>query len=386
MSFWFNKPIQLRDDYQNILDKKKLIESISKEITDSKIDLDYKIINTQNDTTASEIVDFINKNYETNNFSYKYTTSLFRYFLGEDSLSFAFYPKNKKNMIGFICCVHKELHINTQKCNKIINSIEVNFLCLVPQLRNLHISSHMINILTKESLLYYEDVDCGFYTTSTLLKKPYFSRKFYYFRPLNIDALLDIKLLNDSYNTIVKKKVYNSYSYIKNMFKNKTIEFYNGSEPESDIMYKIYIKLNLNDIKEYQLYDIKYYEDFKKMFSNKDFYIFVLKKNGTVTDFICIYRLDIYSRVNNKECKNGILYYTLYEMDNIEYKKSVLEYIFSYCNTHKLFDAITILEHLGLTEKEYYCMKFIKGRSLYYYMYNRTMDYILSSDNGLITI
>lgn len=381
MSFWSNKPLKLENDCKQILSNTELLNFVTKELDSSKIKLDYKIMDTTKPEITKQIVTFINNNY----FSYYYTESLFLYFLGDESISIAFYPVGKKEMIGFICCSKKKLQIQNSYNNKILTGLEVNFLCLNQRLRNLHVSSHMINILTKEAVLRYNDgFDCAYYTTGTKLNTTHFCNKEYYYRPLNIDKLLDMKMLNETFQSISKKKVYTSFSYNKNLFTNKTLEFYNGNGCDNNLLHDVYNKISVNN---YEIYDIKTVEDLQRMFGSKDFYIIVLKRDDTITDVIILFRLDIYYKKTKQLCKNGFIYIHSYEHNILDYKKHLLEYIFSYLYHNNTFDSITITDLFNIIDKEYHNMKFIKEYStLYYYMYNMSFNYITPQKNGLITI
>lgn len=396
MSFWSNKPLYVGSLEKNksnnnlynskeIYDRNKLLQLLNTELNLSRVQLDYRIINTQNKQLVRKIVDFINSNYETQNNSYKYTQSLFYYFIGDDSLSITFHPKGKRDIIGFISGSKKNIMLYNKN---FLQPIEVNFLCLIPQLRNMNVSSYMINTLTKECILYYkESMVCGLYTTGTKLKIPHFCEKQYYFRPFNIKLLTDMNLLNPVYNKPSYDKVYNSFSYIKNMFNNKTLEYYNGNGCDQDMIDYISLILNNSNSNTYDIYDIKSNIDLIKIFNNPSFHIFILKEHDIVTDFVCTFELDIFSKQTKQTCKNGFIYTSFYHFNSLNYKKCLLEYIFKYCKEQNIYDMVTITDLYGLTDKEYYTMKFIKNHCyLYYYMYNVSLYPIPPNKNGLVTI
>jgi hypothetical protein len=124
------------------------------------------------------------------------------------------------------------------------------------------------------------------------------------------------------------------------------------------------------------------------MFQNPAFYTFIFKnKDGCITDMVSIYKLDTVDRRCNVNCRNGYVYSCFFENDKVAYKFEVLECISEYCRENDIFDMITVVDCFGLSEKNYYTNKFLKGSgSLHYYFYNVEMFNVNPEDNGLITI
>ena len=167
MSFWSNKPLQLNSSLKNdnsyILDIDNLLLSIDKEISNSKTCLDYHVITSPNNLLKSELLEFINNNYKAidSSFTLNYSLSLFNYYITQNTLCILFYPHKKKpetittqNMIGFICGRPQIIYVKDECSFKQHQTIDVNYLCLIKQLRNLHVSSYIINILTKAFVIF----------------------------------------------------------------------------------------------------------------------------------------------------------------------------------------------------------------------------------------
>ena len=98
MSFWENKDLNVNEsgDCNQILSNKKLLDKINKELEESRISLYYSIV-----TIKNEIVEFVNDNYNTSDFKFCYTTDLLEYYC-KNSLILEFYPKGKKQVVGYI--------------------------------------------------------------------------------------------------------------------------------------------------------------------------------------------------------------------------------------------------------------------------------------------
>jgi len=238
MSFWLSKPVGISNiKYSNnnytfnssyILDPDTLLSHVEKEISSNKIQLDYHLIMSPNQTIQSEILSFINEHYnddESNVLALQYSEELFDYYMTSNTLCALFYPKGKlpeldnittKNMIGFLCGRPQTLFIkdsNNADLFKKYDNIDINFLCVVKNLRNLHISSHIINIMTKECLLNFnKTINCAAYTVSKKLKVDNFSKKTFYHRPLNVENLIDSDLIKQNKSTTILKKIWQTFS------------------------------------------------------------------------------------------------------------------------------------------------------------------------------
>ena len=123
MSFWPNKPLKLKSGLNNntyILDSDTLLLNINKEISNSKISLDYYVVTSPDILLKTQLLEFINNNYSDINseFTLNYSKELFNYYITPDTLCILFYPCKKKpsnittqNMVGFICGHPLTIHI-----------------------------------------------------------------------------------------------------------------------------------------------------------------------------------------------------------------------------------------------------------------------------------
>lgn len=406
MSFWSNKPLQINSDNINyILDSDTLLFKIQEEISNSKILLDYHVVMLPNNQLKSQILEFINNNYSgiDSNFTLNYSISLFNYYITPDTVCILFYPHNKKpqdvttqNMIGFICGHPLTIYIKEKDIFKKYKTIDVNYLCLIKKLRKLHVSSYIINILTKECLLKFnKSINCAVYTIGNkYIQKPSFSNKTFYHIPINVENLINSKLLNLNKDISVIKTTFETFNIDKGFL--KSYEFLHlkkdyldqNQDVLNNTIDQIYDKLLYINKVNYDIFDYKSKNDIKNILLNNSFYNFIIINSETneIKDYICLYNLDTKNINDNVSCTNGY-FYIFMTLGDDNYKFNLIEYITQYCFQNKLFDMLTIMnimENGYLTDKHYKILA--SSTKLYYYMYNLQLKEIKPFRNGLITI
>lgn len=416
MTFWTNKPVNVEQtiqisNYMNssyILDLNTLLTKIENEIDNSKIKLDYHIIFGLTDESLKiNILNFINKHYNGINdrLSLYYSKELFEYYVTSDTMCILFYPKGKKpndisvdNMIGFVCGRPQIIYLkdtNSPDSFKQYKNIDVNFLCLVKSLRNLHVSSYIINIITRECLLNYnQTIYCAAYTVNKQLRVTSFSKKQFYHRTINVDNLIETELLNKNYDKDINilKKIWQSFSYEPNFLKDYKFTLLQSenltSEELQSLTHQLHDLLLNNNKLSYDIFDYKSKDDITKILTNKSFYNFLIinKKTGDLEDFISLYNLTTRNIINNSKSRNGYFYIFMTSKDDY-YKSNIIEYISEYCYNNDLLDMITIMNIMETNFDKYKRLKLLRGSSeLYYYLYNIKLSEIEPYKNGLITI
>jgi len=402
-SFWTNKPVRInKQEFTSnlIVSADTLLENSDNEIKMSKIQLDYDVVLNPDDDCKNNLLKFINDNYgdDNSNLVLQYSKNLLDYFINPDSLCIVFYSKERKynKMIGLIVAKKHNLVIRDDVLEfKTYNCIDIDFLCLIKQLRNLHVSSYMINVVTKECMLQYDkQVPCAVYTVNKRLKVDNFCKKTYYHRPLQIENLLLTDMLdvndNDNLNfeqtTKLLKKLYNTFSYNKDFFKNYNLEYYTTSNNLDHNLIHDNL-LNYNKVN-HDIYEYKSRSDIEKMLSNPVFHKFIIKnKTGDIVDFVCLYNLDTYNIKTKTSSRNGHFYSMFLHDNSSTYMSYVLEIISEYCYKNNFFDLLTIMNVLNVKPEEYKFYKLLRGSaSLYYYVYNIEIPFIQSHKNGLVTI
>lgn len=405
MSFWSNKPLEVNNNINYILDSNALLSKINNEINCSKIILDYHVIVSPDNLLKCKILEFINNNYIGNdsNFTLNYSLPLFNYYITKDTVCILFYPHNKKpqdintqNMVGFICGRPETIYIKDVNTFKEYNTIDVNYLCLIKQLRNLHVSSYIINILTKQCILKFnKKINCALYTIGgKSIKTPSFSNKTFYHIPLNIENLTNSKLINLDKDISILKNMFGKFNIDKEFLKG--CEFipltkeYLTQNPNilNNTVNKLYDKLNNINKINYDIFDYKSKVDIKNILLNSSFYNFIIINSETndIKDYICLYNLDTKNINNDIVSRNGY-FYMFMSLGDDNYKFNLIEYISKYCYLNNLFDMLTLMDIMEkgyLTDKHYKILN--SSTKLYYYMYNLRLKEIQPFKNGLITI
>jgi hypothetical protein len=432
MSFWKNKPVsvkRLEEDYKArsfsshlIVTADTLLENSSKEIQDSRIQLEYDLIMDPNDYERSKMLEFINKNYgdTMSDLILSYSKELFDSFIKPDSLCIVFYTVGNRNpdqlnfnkMIGLIIAKKHQLFIRNfsdkqtsenDSCFKTYNCIDVDFLCLIKQLRNLSVSSYMINVVTKECIIQYnKTVPCAVYTVNKQLKSDSFCKKSYFHRPINIENMLASEMLsisgNDQYtykdSLQLLKRVYNSFSYPRDFFqeiKLRSFTVLDKFDPcKNDCLFadKLYDKLVEYNSIHYDIFEYKSKDEFVNLLNNPVYLKFVtLDKDNNVLDFLCLFKLDTCNIYLKTKSRNGNLYSMFLDNYSNTRLSYLLEAITEYCYKNDIYDVITVMNIFNAKSDSYNTFKLLKASAdLYYYVYNIEVTTILPHKNGLITI
>lgn len=383
-SFWENKPLHVENmsSFNQILTNSELLDKINKEIDSSRYQLDYKVYNNvdlNNSNKLESIQTFINKNYITSidsAFKLVYSTELLK-FCFDKSLLIEFYPKNKENIIGYIVGKKVDLRIK----DKILPCLEVNFLCLIPKLRALGVSSYMINVLTRECVTRY-NIGIAHYTIGTRINSPHFGEKQFYHRLLNIDNLNDAGFYDSNEDLSLHKKICNTFNYKYNYNTKHNIMYINGDDSDTELMIHLYAKYIEYCKDTYDIYEEIDFNTFKSSFSNKGFHHFIIKDTNTdkIKSYICLFTLDTLNNDRNISYKCGYYYYMWFESK----PQNALEYIHEYIFKNNIVDIISFSDIFSFDVSG---IKAIKGSSkLRYYLFNMDSQLIDNNKNGLITI
>jgi len=379
-SFWLDKPLQLCNEYNVILSESELFNKVCKDIELYKFQLDYKILYSSEicNEKLDSIVDFLNNNYITSDdtsLRLVYTKELISFYLGNKSIIIEFYPRGKSNIIGYISGKPSELCVNNDTYFK---TSEVNFLCVIPKLRNLGVSGYIINILTKELVRMY-NITTGYYTTSTSIKTVAFSTKKFYHRMINILSLYKTQFLNHAdINLLVNE--YNTFNIDKIYEKTHTIEYSNNCSIDDDILSILYSKYIQFCKSKYKIYEHVSVDEFKNIFTNSSFHNFIIRDiNRNIVSFISLFRLDTYNDLTKYTQKSGYYYY-MFLNDTV----NDLEFVSQFIYKNGIFDIITFGDIFNI---DYKSIKCIQGSSiLKYYWFNMVCKFSNSYENGLITI
>lgn len=382
MSFWINKPVIVVNNtqtFKQILNNEELLNKTLVEIDkmQCKINLNYHIVNWKECTNNKkhEILDFINTNYITSaddNYKLKYTIELLEFYC-KDAMIIEFYDNNK-NIYGYIMGKKETIKVDKED----FKILEVNFLCILVKLRSIGISSYMINILTKESILAY-NIGVAHYTISASIKSPYFCEKDFYHRVLNVDKLNSVDFFNSNINIDVYKHLYNTFEYKNNFKSNHYVKCVKGSCDSKliDELYLLYTKYNQDSFVIYENVDIN---KFKESFTNNAFTHFIIYKNKSIVSYISMFELDTLYKTATRY-KSGFLYYMFFTDKSLS---DSFNLICEYIHTNNIYDLITFGDIFKLDYNELKC---IKGTgNLKYYLFNIESSEIEACKNALTTI
>lgn len=381
-SFWLNKPVEVSSNTEtrNILSSEQLLEKVNKEIEINRFQLDYKVFSHTEltDEKCYSILDFINKNYVTStddSFKLIYTLELFKFYI-HGALVLEFYPKNKHDtVVGYIVGKKSNLMVK----NTEINTSEVNFLCVIPRLRSLGLSSYMINVITREIVVNY-DINTAHYTISAKIKSPHFGDKSFYHRLINPSQLIKTQFISEEFDDVLNTS--NVFNVSKNFVSTHTITYLHNQEIDESLLSVLYDRYMTYCQKTYHIYEDISLDEFRRTFYNSAFHHFIIYKNENIVSYVCLFRLDAHNTETKESQKSGYYYYMFFEEDI--YLKNVLEFINKFIYDNQIFDVITFSDIFDI---DYKLLKCIKGSGgLRYYLYNMICNPIENNKNGLITI
>ncbi len=392
MSFWSNKPIHVSNTHtsEHLLQEKELMKNIDKELGASKVQLRYDALNLSNKEHISTVVQFINKNYgwKSSKYVLQYYEEVVQFFGSDRHIALMFYPTGGDAPVGLIVGSVRDVMIKTgfdsfeeKKC------VEVNFLCVVQQLRKTNISPFLINTLAKNCLQRF-NVTGAFYTVARQLHTEHFGVKRYYHRPLSIERLVEVGLIGDIFLRKSTMAVYKSFNVLYDMKKaTEVVHFSNEQFIDNQLVDEVHDRLELYSKANFAVYTKMSRVDVYRMFTTPNIHCFVIKEGNVITDFVCMITVDTLNISNGIRCKAGHVYSYFFNDDSAKVQVSVLEAIGLYAAEHSIFDMITVLDIIGVTEKEYYEYKFLRGSAqLYYYMYNISMQRLDAKRIGMNTI
>ena len=347
MSFWKaqDTTIHLPEIKQNLSDEDSLNKT-NAQLDAAKLKLDYIVYeNVQaGSTLIKEVLEFINNNYlRSGPVKVLYSESLLAHYL-KNAMLIYFHSRGK--LVGMIVGKRKNVYIH----NKIHNITEVNFLCLNPKLRSLHLAPYIIGVHQRENILRFKTA-MAYYTISGPIKSPPFGTKKIFYRP--IKQYTDIKPLK----------------YISGI---------------SDISFaeQLEQKLLKYSTETYSIFDHKTTDEIVSILETPAFHNFAFYKDNALTDFICINSV-ITANDNGTSYKNGYIYMVILSNNSTKYISSILDSVSSYCLKNDIISLLgashifSDMSQLGFTATD---------NSTSYYIYNMNMHPIENTKNGIIMI
>lgn len=332
-------------------------------------ELIYKIIENPDTNIKNIIYEFINKYYIN-----IYSNELLDYLL-KNSVCIIFFHENDEHsqlqdaIIG-LAFFHKDYFYskeNLETTNQIQNQtpnqipyVNVKLLCLRSNFHNIYNIKFMIKCIGEIHI----DPNAKYiiYKSRYPIPLPYFCKKCYYCRPINIDHTITNKNRNfhfnmNNSNLQLIKKLYNTFSYPTYFINDFYLDFFldlNDLTYNEKISFVDTIFNLLNDYKSstYTIYKNDTKQDIEEMLSNPNFYKFVIRDhNNVINNFVCLYYYDIQYET---KCKNAIVYSIVLEDLSLSYLSYILEYISEYCYINNLCDMISLENFVDITGYKLY--------------------------------
>jgi len=372
MSFWKTQPVNVIETstHKQILSEEDLLTKIAADLEASKIKLDYTVYQTFTEKVISETLDFINNNYVGSETSQLiYSRPLLEYYL-KDGLLIHFHAKGKTDkIVGSIIGKKRQLHL----FNKTEQVIDVNFLCLIKNLRNLHLAPYLIGVLTKETVLRL-NISLACYTIGADIKSPRFGSKSMYHRPVHLTNLMKEGFMPKPPPSNLERQ----FGPQKDTY---PVTYLNNTRNGLDID-----KLNSIVVNYFlKTYDIFDYKSLEEIFSNPYFHTFIFGDPSNPSDILTFYRIDILDPKTGGKYKNGYLYLNMVKSDEPSHIKKLFDSAAKYCSTNDVLDMFTLTDIFK--NMDYNKIHFVNGTgALNYYMFNMTIPKIDNHKNGLITI
>lgn len=235
-------------------------------------------------------------------------------------------------IIGCIIGCIRTVVINQQE----YNCIDIDFLCIDKNHRNLKLTSFLVDLIRIESVK--NNCTIGICTMSNPIHK---------------------------YNNfhICCKNIYH-YPVLQNV-KNSNLKFIfiNGDYSSEIDITKLHKNLNSFLQKKFLIYDKKSNDELNLMLTNNAFYHFIFDDGS----YFCFYKLDL---MNFSKLERHFYLYT-FILNDPSALKNYLSPISNHCKSRNLCDFISLIDPFGISHSDYLNLGFLKGSSsLNFYLYN----------------
>lgn len=385
--FWDTKPVCTGTQVSIVKDVVTLKSGIEVEMAAFPHKLGYDVVDTNDTSQIARVFSFMNDNYHHSNDHHRfaYSADLFSYYLGsgfQAPLVLRFFATSSPD-VTVACVVGKPTYVSAHGTRLCL--VEINFLCLISQLRSIGLSGYVINAVTKETLQRYDGRIAGaLYTTVKPLSIPSFCTKRYYHRPLRIQHLLTHNFLLPNTDANVFCKVFNSFSYVPADMAGKRVKRIGVDLPQEEI---VKVLQSMYDAHAKEHYDVFESVEIRGCVQCPSMYVLVIENttSGAIDDFLVLYRLDMMSSRTGGIVRNMFLYVTCVRPGVTQ---SVLEAVAEYLYVNDVCDVITLSDIYDTQGNGgYMSLKYIEGSAkLDYYLYNYTAVPTQPHRTGLVTV
>jgi glycylpeptide N-tetradecanoyltransferase len=279
--FWSSQPIQ---DLNNNDFKESPISKLDN-MNLIKLPYQFQFVTLDISEHCDKISEFLNKYYvedTDSEFRLHFSSDFLRWHIKKPNyhpeLCLGIEVKSNNQLVGFISGIpiKHQLNMNT------LDTIEINFLCVHPKLRNKEMATVLISEIKRRSIdLGYQQ---AFYTTERYIPKPFFTAK-YYHRAINIIKLIETKFIKIN-NKIKIDDLIKYFDIRDEPFNDNFVKM------EEQHILSVYDKFN-DYMERYNFYPIYSIDEFKHIFYNNKYvssYV-LLDDDDEVLDFISYYKL-----------------------------------------------------------------------------------------------
>ena len=369
--FWNTQPIFTNND--NTIVENVDINNIKKDPIKLVDKYHWYNIDLDNENDLNELYSFL-LDYYVNNinavYRFNYSKETFKWFLKPKT----FFPdlilgvKFNNKLVSTIIGIPQTVRI----LDKIIKVVQINFLCVHPNIRNKRLAPVLIKEITRRSNLH--NIDVAYFTAHLDLPNKVVST-YYWQRPINVEKIFDLDLLQPDFPGQNIKKYYK----IDDCFTINISELQKDDCKECCQMFnefhnKFKISIHFDE------------EHFESHFMPKKNVIssWVVKQDNKITDFISFF--DIPSKVSNSTKYNEWRAAYCYYYFNT---KTKLEELVQNCLVLLKRNNIDILNSTDLYDNNDFLdkLKFKKSSSeLRFFFYNWNCPNVKNNEMALIMV
>ena len=358
------------------LTRQQLLNTINQNLQKCITRVQHQIVDLGNRSILEDILKFLNQhyNFEHSHNRLEYTLDLLQHYIGlGDTIGVFFYLHNER--IGFIMGRMQRLVVKREYCN----SLEVNFLCLLESYRKIGINEYMKMVLQQQSLMKFNWLSMSTFTISHLIHKyNYYTKKQFYFKPLNVHRVAECGILGRASNHPILTQKLDRVAYVSNQpyVTQGTID-------------NIYNKLLKYYQNHYDIYEIISKSSIHSVLTNPTMHVFIrFDDHNNPLDFACYYTL-IVRNSSGVFCRNAYLY--LFFFDAVDEDRSHELNFFDTCDLYmkqyQLCELVTYPDPFGLHSTVYSQHGMVDGNcGLFYYSYNKNIQKTHQSKVSLVTI
>ena len=250
--------------------------------------------------------------------------------------------------------------------DKIINCIEINFLCVHHKLRNKRLTPVLIKEISRRAILH--NIYQAFYTTSVDLPRS-LNKGTYYHRPINVQKLIELDFIEKT-------------NVLFNIIKKPNINIRPLQPKDFNICCEMLNKYN----SQFKISILFEQEDFNYHFTFRPNIIesYVVENNNMVTDFISFFFIPSKIMNNRKydEMKKAYVYYYFNTITPLEILMENGLY-FMKKNNMDIVNCMNQYNNMNFINK----LNFIEGNGkLNFYLYNYECQALNNNDIGIIMI